>query len=440
MNSNLFDIKRFKPFSFAVFVPMILLIIIGGITLYSTTISASGEGGDISILLKQSIFILVGLIAYFLFAYIDLTYLKHWQVILIIYVLTLGLLIATLLFGPTIANVKRWIIIAGIQIQPSEIAKLSVIIMTATILSYKDKYNELLLFLLSFILTMPIVALIYLQPSGSMATLVLLIWFVTAFLGLNNPFRNTLLLLIIGGIVGAFGISSITNNPMWYLLLIPSVIVAILGFYSKNNWKTFIVIALTVGFTLGILSKLVWSDVLKDYQRDRIEAFVNPEETKGDIGFNVNQSRIAIGSGQIFGKGFGNGTQSKRNFLPEYQTDFIFASYAEEFGLVGSLILFFLYGVLIITAFFTAIKFSKDPMLSLICVGIGIKILFEVFINIGTNLGTIPATGIPLPLMSAGGTSVFVTLITLGILQNIYTKGTSKLRTEKKDILNVYEE
>ncbi len=440
MNSNLFDIKRFKPFSFGVFLPMILLIIIGIITLYSTTISASGEGGSISIVVKQLGFILFGILAYFILAYLDLSYLKHWQVILLIYIFTIVLLIATLLFGPTIANVKRWLVVGGVQIQPSEIAKLSVVLITATLLSYKDKYNELLLFFISFLLTIPVVALVYIQPSGSMATLTLIIWFITAFLGLNNPFRNTVILLIIGGIVGAFTISSITGRAIWYLLLVPSILFAILGFYSKNNWKTFIIIALVIGTILGVFAKLVWNDVFKDYQRNRIEAFLNPEETKEDIGFNVNQSRIAIGSGQLFGKGFGNGTQSKRNFLPEYQTDFIFASYAEEFGLLGSLILFFLYGVLIITGFLTAIKFSGDTMLSLIAVGIGVKILLEVFINIGTNLGTIPATGIPLPMMSAGGTSILITLTALGILQNIYSKGTFKLRTEKKDILKVYEE
>lgn len=440
MNSNLFDTKRFKPFSLAVTMPMLVLLLIGIITLYSTSISPTQENTDLSIVLKQLLFIAIGAISYILFSCIDLSYLKHWQVVGVIYIFTIILLIATIMFGPEIANVKRWLIIGGIQVQPSEIAKLSVILVTAVVFSYKEKYNELILFLISFILVVPITALIYIQPSGSMATLVLMIWFVTAFLGLNNPLRNTVLLIIIGGITGSFVISSITSNPLWFLLSIPSIILAIFGFYSKNNWKSFVLISVIISLVLGISSQFVWNDILKDYQRKRIEAFLNPEETKEDIGFNVNQSRIAIGSGQIFGKGFGNGTQSKRNFLPEYQTDFIFASYAEEFGLVGSLILFLLYGVIIITAYLTAIKFCKDTMFSLICAGIGTKILFEVFINIGTNLGVIPATGIPLPMISAGGTSIIVTLSCLGILQNIYSKGNLKLRTGKKDILEVYEE
>ena len=440
MNSSLFDTKRFKPFSFAITVPMTMLLLIGIITLYSTSISPTEESTDLSIVMKQLLYIAIGALFYFLLTYTDLSYLKHWQVAGGIYLATIGLLCATLAFGPEIANVKRWLIIGGIQVQPSEIAKLSVILVTSAVFSYKEKYNELILFLISFVLVIPIVALIYIQPSGSMATLVLMIWFVTAFLGLNNPLRNTALLMIIGGITGSFVISSITSNPLWFLLSVPSIVLAIFGFYSKNNWKSFVLVSVILSIVLGVSSQFVWNDILKDYQRKRIEAFLNPEETKEDIGFNVNQSRIAIGSGQIFGKGFGNGTQSKRNFLPEYQTDFIFASYAEEFGLIGSLILFFLYGVIIITAYLTAIKFSKDTMFSLICAGIGTKILFEVFINIGTNLGVIPATGIPLPMISAGGTSIIVTLSSLGILQNIYSKGSSKLRTGKKDILEVYEE
>lgn len=227
---------------------------------------------------------------------------------------------------------------------------------------------------------------------------------------------------------------------MWFLLIIPALIFGIFGFYAKNNWKAFVVLATIIGLVVGIFANVAWRNILKDYQKNRIEAFLNPEETETDIGFNVNQSRIAIGSGQLFGKGFGNGTQSKRNFVPEYQTDFIFASYAEEFGLVGCIFLLILYSAIIIICFTTAIKCSSNTMLSLIAVGIGIKLLFEVFINIGTNMGTIPATGIPLPLMSAGGTSTFVTLLGLGILQNVYSKAFSKLKTEKKDILQIYED
>jgi len=420
--------------------PLILIIVIGLVTLYSTLILPTGGLGDTSILTKQILFLVIGIILFVAISYIDLSYLKFWQVQLIIYLLTIALLIAVLLFGPTIKGVKRWLVIGGVQIQPSEIAKLTVIILTAFIFSLKNKYNKWTLFLLSFFLMLPIFFLIYKEPSGSMAFLTLAIWFIIAFLGLNNPLRNTVLLSIIGCTVGAFLISSVTGNNLWYLLLIPATMIAIFGFYTKNNWKVFVIIASVLALFVGALTTITWHRVLKPYQKDRVVAFINPEETTGDIGFNVNQSKIAIGSGRIFGKGFGNGTQSKRNFLPEFRTDFIFASFAEEFGLVGSVFLISLYAVIIVICFLGAINSSGDVLQSLLCVGIGVKLLLEVFINIGTNTGGIPATGIPLPLMSAGGTITIMTLIQLGIVHNIILKNSQKIQAKNADIIDIYED
>lgn len=432
--------KGRKWITLSLAIPLFLIIVIGLVTLYSTLILPTGGLGDTSILKKQIIFILIGAVLFLIISYIDLSNLKFWQVQLIIYLVTIALLIAVLFLGPTIKGVKRWLVVGGVQIQPSEIAKLTLIILTAFIFSLKEKYNKWSLFLLSFFLMLPIFFLIYKEPSGSMAFLTLAIWFIIAFLGLNNPLRNTVLLSIIGCTVGGFLLSSVTGDNLWYLLLIPAFFIAIFGFYTKSNWKIFIIISVILALFVGILTTITWNKVLKPYQKDRIVAFVNPEETTSDIGFNVNQSKIAIGSGRIFGKGFGNGTQSKRNFLPEFRTDFIFASYAEEFGLIGSVFLISLYAIIIIICFITAINSSAHTMQSLVCVGIGIKILLEVFINIGTNTGSIPATGIPLPLMSAGGTITIMTLIELGIIHNLVLKNAAKIKTENADIIDVYED
>jgi len=429
-----------KHVSLFLIIPLVLLIIIGLVTLYSTLILPTGGLADTDIFTKQLIFIGVGSLLFLLFSYIDLSYLKHWQVLLIIYTITIILLVLTLLFGPVIKNVKRWLIIGGIQIQPSEIAKFTVIIVTSVIFSMKEKYSEWILFLLSFLFLAPILVLIYIQPSGSIMVLTLSIWFLLVFMGLNNPIRNAVILTILLSTVGAFLISSITGNNLWFLLLIVAVVVGIFGFYAESNWKLFIVISFVIALLVGALSSVTWRNLLKDYQKQRIVAFINPEETSSDNLFNVNQSKIAIGSGRIFGKGFGNGTQSKRNFLPEFRTDFIFASYAEEFGLVGSLFLMLLYGLIIAFCFMTAVNCSENTMFSLISMGVGIKMLLEIFINIGTNTGSIPATGIPLPLMSAGGTITVMTLVCLGLVHNISLKNSQKLRTKKADIIDVYED
>lgn len=415
------------------------LVIIGLLTLYSTLILPTGGIGDNSIFTKQLLFLAVGILLFYILSKIDLSSLKQWQLLLVIYIFTIALLVATLLFGPPIKNVKRWLVIGPIQIQPSEIAKLTVIILTAAIFSFKKKFNEWFLFLISFILTLPILLLIYLQPSGSMTLLTFGIWFVLAFMGLNSPIRNFVLLSIISLTVGAFLFSSVTGNNLWYLLLIPSVVISILGFYVKDNWKILITISLSLALILGGITSVAWHKVLKEYQKTRIVAFIAPEEISPDKLFNVNQSKIAIGSGQIFGKGFGNGTQSKRNFLPEFRTDFIFAAFAEEFGLVGSLFLMTLYAILIIFSFWSAIASESDTALSLICIGVGVKILLEIFINIGTNTGGIPATGIPLPLMSAGGTITIMTLAALGLVNNVGKQNAQKVRTKSADIVEIYE-
>ena len=414
--------NKLPKLSLRIFLPMILLSIIGIFTLLSTTILPSGGFGDLSIVWKQIAFISVGLILYIVLMFLDLSYLKYWQVQSIFYVFTLILLLLTLLIGPTINNVKRWLIIGGVQIQASEVAKVVVILYTASIFVLKDRVNQWVLLAISLALTFVFFILIYLEPSGSMSLLLMMIWFFVAFLGLNNTLRNSVLLMIAGSVVLGFLLSSITGNGLWLLLIIVGIAIAVFAFYHDEVWRKFVVVTFLISIFIGLGSRIIWQDVLRDYQKDRVEAFFNPEETQDDIGFNVNQAKIAIGSGQILGKGFGNGTQSKRNFLPEYQTDFIFASFAEEFGLLGCLVILSLYAVLILSCFNLAINMAGKPFYSLIAVGVGLKLLLEIFINIGTNTGVIPATGIPLPLMSSGGSITIMTFICLGLIQNISTK------------------
>jgi len=410
-------------------VPAVVISIIGILTLLSTELSITGEIIDISIVEKQTIFVLVGIIIYLLLSKLDLSYLKYWQIVLSIYIFTILLLLITYFFGPVINNVRRWIIIGGIQIQPAEIAKVTIILTTAVIFSMKKKYNEWILLLVSLLFTIPIFILIYLQPSGSMSFLVLILWFIVAFTGLGNQLRNSILLLILGLLSLGIFLFSITASSLWLILSGIGIFLSILAFYARDAWKSFVIVTVIVGFLFGIGFNYVWSNVLHDYQKERIEAFISPEETEEDIGFNVAQSRIAIGSGQIFGKGFGNGTQSKRNFLPEHQTDFIFASFAEEFGLIGSVVLLGIYGFLIVSIFLISMKYFNNIFFSMLAVGIGFKILLELFINVGTNTGTIPATGIPLPLMSAGGSITVITFVCLGVIQAIQNSSKERVNS-----------
>ena len=429
--------KRKLKIDIFLLIPILFISLIGIVSLLSTTITIDGSFGDTSIITKQLIFLASGLILFFLFSFLDISIMRMWQIVLPIYLGTIALLILVLIIGPVVNNVQRWLVVGGIQIQPSEIAKVTVILTTATVLSYKDKYNEWLLFFLSLLLTVPIVILIYMQPSGSMSILTLLIWFLVAFTGLNNQLRNSVILLIIALITSTFLLISVTGNWYYILLAVVGLIVALFAFNFRDTWKIFVIGALLISILLGSFSTILYSNILKEYQKGRIEVFINPNQDTQDLGFNVNQARIAIGSGQIFGKGFGNGTQSKRNFLPEHQTDFIFASFAEEFGLVGSLFLLSMFGIIIIKGLIASINNVGNPFFAMLLIGITMKILLEVFINIGTNTGTIPATGIPLPLVSAGGSITVMTLFSLGLIQSIMN--VSQKSKNKGKIIDNYE-
>jgi cell division protein FtsW (lipid II flippase) len=264
-----------------------------------------------------------------------------------------------------------------------------------------------------------------------------MIWFFVAFTGLDDQLRNSISVLIIA--LGSLGflLSSVLGSPIWFILVVIALIISIFAYYYRDQWRTLIVVSFLISILLGLTSSVVWDRVLKDYQKQRIEVFLDPSQDTGDSGFNVNQAKIAIGSGQIWGKGFGNGTQSKRNFLPEYRTDFIFASYAEEFGLIGSIFLLILYFIIILVGLNKTISLGNQPYFAMIMIGFTVKILLEVFINIGTNTGVIPATGIPLPLVSAGGSTTLVTLFSLGAIQSIISHSTQVEDTE--DIVQAYE-
>lgn len=182
--------------------------------------------------------------------------------------------------------------------------------------------------------------------------------------------------------------------------------------YNQKFFKQ-VLIVLLVG---TLLSPIVWTKVLHDYQRDRISHFLSPQLDPLGKGYNVIQSKIAIGSGGIWGKGYKKGTQGQLLFLPEKHTDFMFASTAEELGLFGILIIISSYLLLIKTLINRAYSHTTNPQLKLFTLGITFQIWFTAFINIGMNLGILPVTGIPLPFLSVGGSSLMAIMFSLGII------------------------
>jgi len=193
---------------------------------------------------------------------------------------------------------------------------------------------------------------------------------------------------------------------MWGVMLLVS-----------NAKRIYLVVAGIVGVAL---LPLIYS-LLHDYQRQRVLTFLNPTADPQGTGWNVNQAMIAIGSGQMWGRGLGKGTQSQLNFIPEKHTDFIFAAMAEELGFLGVSVVLFLFSVLFYRGIRIAIL-ARDFFGTYLAVGIMAMLFVHVFVNVGMNIGLLPVTGIPLPFMSYGGTPVVVDLIAIGILESIYTR------------------
>ncbi len=410
----------FKRHDWLLFTIIIILSIVGIFTLLSTNITDTGEVVFSGVVSKQAALALIGVIVYFIVSSLDLSYLKFPQLIIPIYVFTSLLLMYLLIWGDTIANVKRWIIIGGIQVQPSEIAKITLIITSASILINLKKLDPIIKGALVICASIPILVLIYLEPHGSMTMISTAIIGLILFTYLEDQIKNFIMIIIFLSILVGMVLLFYSNNNIGIVFLVVGIIISIYSFFKHESWRSYTGVFLLLGLILSVFVTVFGDKIIKEYMGDRIETFLNFENVDDDQKFNVRQSQIAIGSGGLFGKGFGSGTQSRLQFLPEHQTDFIFASFAEQYGLVGSVIILGLYIFLIIKILLLSMKLHKTDLFSSIIVfGLGMKFLIELFINIGTNLGIIPATGIPLPFMSAGGTNLIITFFSFGLIQSI---------------------
>ena len=347
---------------------IISLLLIGLIVILST--SYSSVGIDFANFNKQLYFAIFGIVVMIFVSSADYRALKNYTGIF--YLLACFILLAVLLYGSLIRGTSSWFSFGMFNIQPSEFVKIIIIIVMAKYLSTeKNQKNDIKKMFVSGIYIILPVLLIILQPDFGSAMVILVIWFS---------------MLIISGL----------NKYSIYLIILSTIIVSVLS----------------------------WSFFLEDYQKNRIVTFVNPQVDLQGAGYNVNQSIIAIGSGQIWGKGLGHGSQSQLNFLPEKHTDFIFAVIAEELGFIGVLIVMIIFAILFYRIF-KIIDEVQDNFGKLLVIGVAILLAFHILINIGMNMGIMPVTGIPLPFISYGGSSLFTFLIGIGIIQSVYLKGRS---------------
>ena len=299
---------------------------------------------------------------------VAVVHIRTWyQLAYPIYGVTLLLLVATEFLGRMGKGAERWIDIGPLQLQPSELMKLALILALSRFL------HGVLLDDVS-------------RPSRLFPALLLIL--VPAGLVLMQPNLGTATILIVGGCG--------------------------LIFLAGLSWK---IIVPVIAIGLAIIP-LGWEFALKDYQKERVQTFLDPDSDPLGAGYNITQSKIALGSGGVFGKGFGQGTQSRLNFLPEKQTDFIFTVLGEEFGLFGLMILMGLYLALLMQGVSIAME-TRSQFGRLVAMGVCLNFLLYILINTSMSMGLIPVVGIPLPLVSYGGTALMTVLIGFGLMLSV---------------------
>lgn len=279
------------------------------------------------------------------------------------------LLIGVVAFGANIRGTKGWFVFSGFSFQPVEMAKVGIILMLAYVVyHFGRRYERPLFFFGTGLVTLLVMGLIMLQPDLGSAVIVGVIWFGT--------------MLLVG---------------------------------ARRSYL--------IGFVMGaiVLAVFGWFFLLHDYQKGRIETFLNPGADPLGRGYNSIQALIAVGAGQVTGRGLGFGSQSQLRFLPEAQTDFIFTVIGEELGLVGVTVFLVLFDVMLYRLVLI-VRRSNDDFVSVTVGGIAILFFSQLFINVGANIGLLPITGVTLPFVSYGGSSLIINLFLIGITESMLGK------------------
>lgn len=330
--------------------------------------------------------------------------LGHW----VVYVLSLASLIAVMAIGQTVNGAQSWIGVGSFNIQPSEFAKVSLILTLAALL-HKDTADKIPNIIRAA--AVAFVPWIFIAAQPDLGTAMVfgaigmgMIYWANANVGW--------LVLMVAPLVSAVMFN--TFFPGWILWFGAMGLIA--WFTMPWRWvSTIAVMFMNAG--AGVGAGVFW-DLLKDYQKARLTLFLDPEQDALGGGYHLIQSRIAIGSGQLWGQGLNEGTQTQLNYVPEQHTDFIFSVIGEELGFVGAIFVMFLFWVLCLRLIRIACK-TEDNFGSLIAVGTLSMILFQVLVNVGMTLGVAPITGIPLPWLSYGRSSLLTNFIAIGLVQAV---------------------
>ncbi|MEH2435583.1 MAG: rod shape-determining protein RodA [Nostoc sp.] len=346
----------------------------------------------------------------------------HW----VTYALTNFSLIAVMIAGTSAKGAQRWISIAGFNVQPSEFAKIGMIITLAALLHRRTASSLEGVFRVLAITAIPW-GLVFLQPD--LATSLVFGAIVLGMLYWANANPGWLILMI-SPVVAAilFSISWPLSEPIILfkelsfgpLGIVWSFAMAIVG-WQTLPWRQFGLSAIgawTLNILGGELGVFAWNHVLKEYQKDRLTVFMNPDHDPLGAGYHLIQSRIAIGAGEIWGWGLFKGPMTQLNFVPEQHTDFIFSAVGEEFGFFGCLVVLFAFCLICFRLLHVA-QTAKDNFGSLLAIGVLSMIVFQLIVNVGMTVGLAPVAGIPLPWMSYGRSAMLTNFISLGIVESV---------------------
>ena len=333
-------------------------------------------------------------------------HLISWQ--WIIYGVVNLLLVAVMFIGTVGGGAQSWLGIGGFYLQPSEFAKLSIIISLAAMLSVRDASTLWGVASALTVTALPWI-LVFIQPDLGTSLVFGAITLAMLYWANCNP---GWLVLFVSPLVATILFHLVL--PAW---LGWSLAMGLIAWFTLP-WRWFsTVLATAINLVSGKLGDMVWS-LLKDYQKDRLVLFLDPDKDPLGGGYHLIQSRIAIGAGQLWGQGWGHGTQTQLNFIPEQHTDFIFSAVGEEWGFVGAMVVIVAYWLICFRLVIIA-QNAKDDFGSLLVIGVLAMVVFQVAINIGMTIGLAPITGIPLPWLSYGRSALLTNFIALGMVESV---------------------
>lgn len=402
---------RFDWFSLLLY---LVLVGIGLINIYSAVYNADDNSVALSFMQKQLISFGLGVVLIFIIQFFDTRFFERYASI--IYLLSIGSLLGLWLFGTEVSGAQSWYTIASFSLQPSEFAKVAVALALAKHLGdFNTQIERTKDYIGAFVIMGIPTILTLLQPDPGTALVLLGFFLVLHTEGLPSFFFISLISLFV------LFVSTLWMGMYWVMVAIVLLAILYVTLQSKRKRKKIVFPALLAtilfsGFTYSV--SYIFEHVFEQRHRDRFNILLGKEVDTQGVGYNINQSQIAIGSGRFSGKGFLEGTQTKGGFVPEQQTDYIFTTIGEEWGFIGSSFVLLLFLILILRIVRVAYK-QKTTFARVFCLGFACTLFIHVAINLGMVVGLVPTIGIPLPLMSYGGSSLLAFSIFLGIYLRI---------------------